>query len=185
MDSNILKESVSILDGKYSVTRGGGIYSLLYDEPYLLRSYKSLNRPIVVRLNGKQYQVRRLVAEHFVPNPENMNCVAHLDGNRDNCEASNLKWVSFRETLLSRKPKSPALRLKSISVACDELREHFKKGHILVKHNWRAPGTTEYRTLKHAAGDNRTLVRNFIHKVAPVLSRDKKALNATWSIKQP
>ena len=41
-------------------------------------------------------QVHRLVAEVFIPNPNNYPCVDHIDTNRLNNVVSNLRWVTHR-----------------------------------------------------------------------------------------
>lgn len=41
--------------------------------------------------------VHRLLAEAFIPNPENKPCIDHKDGNRQNNELSNLRWATFSE----------------------------------------------------------------------------------------
>ena len=38
--------------------------------------------------------VHKLVAETFVPNPNNYTIINHKDGNKHNNEATNLEWVS-------------------------------------------------------------------------------------------
>jgi hypothetical protein len=46
---------------------------------------------------GKLERVHRLVAEAFVPNPENKPEIDHIDTNRSNNISSNLRWVTHKE----------------------------------------------------------------------------------------
>lgn len=52
-----------------------------------------------VYFKGKQYilQTHRLVAEYFIPNPDNLPIVHHKDGNKLNNLVSNLEWISREE----------------------------------------------------------------------------------------
>ena len=45
----------------------------------------------------KMYYAHRLVAEHFLPNPNNLPVVNHIDGNKLNNNLSNLEWVTYSE----------------------------------------------------------------------------------------
>ena len=52
-------------------------------------------------LNGeeKPSKIHRLVAIHYIPNPENKPQVHHIDGDKLNNDISNLMWVSNLENM--------------------------------------------------------------------------------------
>lgn len=52
-------------------------------------------------IGGKQInrQVHRLVAQAFIPNPENLSVVKHIDRNRENNTVENLEWEAKAERI--------------------------------------------------------------------------------------
>jgi len=68
--------------------RDGRILKATPDKKGYLRLHVTIKR------ERRSYKVHRLVAEAFIPNPENKPQVNHIDGNKANNAASNLEWVT-------------------------------------------------------------------------------------------
>ena len=85
-------------DGKYEVSNFGRVRTNS-QRPGLLTLTKQPSgyRYAMIGLsNGKRRncRVHRLVAQHFLPNPDNMKEVNHKDGNKDNNHVINLEWCT-------------------------------------------------------------------------------------------
>lgn len=54
---------------------------------------------IVLWKDGKNYSisVHRAIAKAFIPNPENLPEVDHIDGNRENNSIDNLQWLTSKQ----------------------------------------------------------------------------------------
>lgn len=56
----------------------------------------------VVAIDKRLYYVHRLLAEAFIPNPDNKPCVDHIDRVRHNNTVSNLRWATRSENQYNR-----------------------------------------------------------------------------------
>ena len=45
----------------------------------------------------KNFKIHRLIAIHYIPNPENKRCVDHINRIRDDNRVENLRWVTDSE----------------------------------------------------------------------------------------
>ena len=89
-------------DGYY-VSNYGRVFNanLIRNERKAMKPYENSKGRITITLtkNGKRYKkiIARLVAEAFIPNPENKPEVHHIDGNPRNNNVKNLRWVTKEE----------------------------------------------------------------------------------------
>ncbi len=82
----------------YMINRDGKIYSIMKKQ--LLVPW-FINKKATIRLTkdkkGSNKIVHILVAETFIPNPENKACVCHINGDLKDNRVENLKWASRSE----------------------------------------------------------------------------------------
>lgn len=80
--------------------------------------------PIVSLINefGKyKKSIHRLLAEHFIPNPENKDHVNHIDADKTNYQLTNLEWASPKENYHHAKfldliPDQPTKAVRQINL---------------------------------------------------------------------
>lgn len=89
-------------EGIYQVSNLGRIKKILGKKEKILSLYTtggyygvSFRKPNV----HKHYRVHRLIAQAFIPNPENKPFINHIDGNKKNNALSNLEWCTHQENI--------------------------------------------------------------------------------------
>ena len=80
-------------EGLYYIAEDGRVYSCIQNKWLKTRINKD-GYPIV-NLQMKTKYIHRLVAEAFIPNPDNLPVVNHKDENKLNFSIDNLEWCTY------------------------------------------------------------------------------------------
>lgn len=132
-------------EGLYSIDRSGNVYSHISGK--ILKPHANHRGYFMVDLykDGKVKKgiIHRLVAITYIPNPNNLPEIDHIDTNRQNNNVENLRWCSRQENcnnILSLKHAGDARRGSKHYLYGKHLSEETKekmslahKGHIVTE----------------------------------------------------
>ena len=85
----------------YGITSCGRVWS--YKRQKFLKPYTDGHGYLKVKLRKdneeKQYKIHRLVAEAYLPNPNNLPDVDHIDNDRTHNYLNNLQWITHKDNV--------------------------------------------------------------------------------------
>lgn len=93
-----IKLNVPDLHHEFSIDTLGVVRNETLGKVLKGTSISNHNRYVKIHLQ-KFHALHRLVAEHFIPNPDNRQYVNHIDGNRYNNMADNLEWCTHSHNM--------------------------------------------------------------------------------------
>ena len=88
---------------RYGISEEGDVYDF-EKEKYLKTTLHKGYFLVYLRKGGKEYQklIHRLIAETYIPNPNNILFVDHIDRNKQNNSISNLRWITNQQICMNR-----------------------------------------------------------------------------------
>lgn len=106
----------------YKINNEGSVWSVRFKKILKGRIHShGYLRVILCKENTtKDFYIHRLVAQHFIPNPNNYLIIDHIDNNKKNNLASNLRWTTSSENNRNIKVKKlSSVNERNISITRD------------------------------------------------------------------
>lgn len=120
-------------EGHYEVSDLGRVRSMKYGKEKILKLCKTTNGYLRVGLRKdgqkKMSLVHRLIAEAFIPNPNNLETVNHKDEIKTNNAAINLEWMSREDNVAYSRPQFSKRRVQMFDKQTGELLATFPSTH--------------------------------------------------------
>lgn len=102
---------------KYTIDEHGVVIGKRNKKPLKVRisrgGYPAVNLCIVTGKSTTRY-IHRLLAETFIPNPDNKPQVNHIDGNKLNHSLNNLEWVTCSDNIQHAYDEGLHIKAKSV-----------------------------------------------------------------------
>lgn len=88
---------MSVDIGNYIIFDDGRVFS--YKKERFLKPHRNMFGYPTVKIDGKNIPLHRLLAIHFIPNPDNLETVNHKDKDKWNWALNNLEWCSREDNV--------------------------------------------------------------------------------------
>jgi len=143
-------------------------------------NYASRYPSVVLTKNGtqKRYEVHRLVAEAFIPNPDGKPWVLHWDDDPTNNRVGNLRWGYPKENSRDAERNNP--RGKTLSCP----RGHRYVDENIVRYAWRTRGVRVCKACARATDYARRRGLEFDPEIADMKYADvlKNVTRGRWGV---
>lgn len=95
---NLIWKDIPNFEGLYRVSNGGDIFNVITNKKLKTTIKKTGYVYVILTKEKHKYhkRVHRLVAEAFIPNPDNLPQVNHKDEEKTNNKVDNLEWCTAK-----------------------------------------------------------------------------------------
>ena len=99
------------MEAQYITLKESEDYEILDQHPftikrkkdgYIISEWFDTKGYVMIKLKGKPYRKHRVIANQFIPNPDNLQQVDHINHNRSDYRIENLRWISNQKNCMNK-----------------------------------------------------------------------------------
>lgn len=131
-------KSVDRYNGLYLISDTGKVFSVQTNRIMKTHHIKNGYEKVEMTINGKARKefIHRLVAEAFIPNPDNLPCVNHKDEDPRHNDVSNLEWCTYEYntnygTNIERRVEHTAYKRGGDNVGAKRVYQYDMQGNLV------------------------------------------------------
>lgn len=117
-----------------------------------------------VCLQSKYFYIHRLVAQTFIPNPDNKPQVDHIDTNKSNNCVDNLRWATHSENM--NNPATKTKRTKSDEEKRERRKRYAQREDVKLRERERVKKDRKLNPEKYREMDREHYLRHREHRLA-------------------
>ena len=123
-------KNIKDYEGLYAITRDGQVWSYISKKFLKYSDNGKGYYQVILCKEGKKktFLIHRLVAQAFIPNPNNLPEVNHKDEDKSNNCVENLEWMSKIDNINYGTGSKRSAEKRSKPIYCVELDKVFKSG---------------------------------------------------------
>lgn len=97
-----------------------------------ITGYVCLRKALYKDGNQKQFTIARLIGNAFIPNPDSLPTIDHIDGNSENNRVDNLRWASHQTQNLNKRYPMPISGHKYIHAHFNQWWVHIRRNKVSI-----------------------------------------------------
>ena len=127
-------KNIDGLNGEYQISNKGNIKH----NNRILKSHKDRDGYLIINIyydkRFNSFKIHRLVAKTFIPNPNNLPQVNHIDCNKQNNNVENLEWCTLQDNI-SHAVRNKLLKNRDYSKRYKKVNQYDLNGNLIKTWN--------------------------------------------------